>query len=1108
MRLKRYQKWLIRVLLYGLLIILLLLAFLYFFPLTGSKMDRRVSLRLKRETGRDFVVHGARLFLARGTLWIDDIEIFSKASDEPPLHLTDVTVRLDPVALLRKDPAAIREISFSCLEPLQLAFDGAGFKPLGSSRILVEAISPGDTSLSNKGPLPLLRINLKEIVLKRIPQKVNTSPTVVTRLTNTAVTLISGVPGVYRVSLDGTLESEIRGRIRAQVIVPELHHKYSFHAALSHALISDATLPMAGSTLELRGVNLEGVCSVEHEGIFTSGSLTASLVSLNLQDHPKPFSETGLGMYFQGHLNPQADNFTLDKCRIDLEDSRIWISGLAGLNGDMPFALNLHQNPVSRRALDRLKNRLLPPGVHLEIQPDSLVFDLNMEGALKSSEPPDFHGILDFKEVVLRHEDFPLPVTGLEGRLEVDNTRIMFPKISGRMGDGFISINGRVRSDQRLDEPETVRIGWDTRFSAADLLLVARRLLPLRDVSLSGRVESSGEADLVFPSTEGFTRPSLGRLAGSIRVHETVLCHPALPGPISALEGSLELTGNEITFSGIRGRLESADFATSGSLSGTGLFWIQPELDGTASLGGGLPALCRLAAPTLPTTVTAYIPDGLFGLNMRYHIPLYDLSAIRLEGEVSLDGGFLQPPETLLLSPVEDLNVRVSFDPEHVLIHNVSCSLAGMDFRAAGELDDEKLRLKITGRPDIEMTRRVIPMLRDEVRGTGTLELSMECVLASSQLRAAILSGTIPPDLSPAITGMLRFRGASFAYKEMPSDLYDIQGIVTFDQKGLRWNDLNLRCASSPDCISKGSVDFSAFPVVRIMFFVASPDFTVDDWRGQWGRDSPSTAAPRPEERDPNIYTLDIDARIVADKIRFEGLHGRNAEIGITYRYYPFNHNRLTYEVVNCALYDGKADASGTFTFPEDESFIYTVTGSFENVDIQPLLTALRGRQENFSGTAEGRADLMGISGFPETITGSAEVNIRDSRILRNMILQRLGRSVNSRILDDITFPRITSSISFSDGAAHLENTHLISPVISLEASGKVDFSENLDILCYMAFSQGRLSSLPVVRQLAWVLKYMGRLFVKYRITGSLKDPVITTVPFHADEIARFFTRE
>ncbi len=1106
MKLKRYQKWLLRVPLYAALMVLLLFVFFYFFPVSGVWLNRRLEEALARELGRPVIIREASLFLARGRLVLPEVIVPPPNESGKPLSISGVVLSFSPASLISALPKRVRELCFTCATELpfilrenRLTIDEKyrHIVPLLRQILAAGRRQPKFHISRVRIDLAALNVNFHSVGEAEGEQRR------LLRITPLRIVLTSDWEGLRRIAAEGNLRSELDGGFNAIMSLRRDGSPAHIKIRLSHLLLSEKTIPKSGFRIEAADLSLDEELECYPSSIRYRHTLSTGHFSLSIPGVAKSFYEDQIHLTAGGNLEIPARKLNIGRAKLLLADSRLTLAGSIVLKDNYAFSAFMEHRAIPRRVAKSLKRLILPPEVIVELQPNSLNLSMIATGKLTNLKGTQFRGVLQFSNVAVRHQGYPLPLTDLAGQIVFNNRTLAFSHISGKFGGGDVFLDGSLLGDNDVWHPEKLLLSWRAGLNATDVLTMIKQQYDLGNCFISGLLNTKGIVEMHLAKKGEITSATLVRLTGSVELNDTLLKHPALPGEIHNLCARFTIRRNSIKFSKLKGSLPGAAFSADGAVEGKTHFWKSPIITARIATEGDIKNLLEFAPEVFRRRLLSGKLKGNAAMQIKLHGPLLAPHKLSCTGGVTFQDISFYVNQPFIRGRIKGLGGRIHFDPGHILFEKFEGKFAGMNFGAKGKLDTDSLRISLGCDLDIEKMRKALPLYSRDFRGSGTLEVSSEILLAAPNLISEIKNLRFPENLRYSFTGAIRASGASLSYKDMPADITHINGIMTFSDRGIKTRDLKLWCGRTQDCTGECLVKFHSTPPL-IKFKLYAPEPFLGEWTGQWGGRNPNAFRNTMQDLTSSSPTIEVDGTVFADKMHFGRLEGKQIYSHFIYNYYAYAPNKFSLEELSANAYGGKIEGSANFIFPTG-TFYYGVTGQTQDVEVQPLLTALRGKKENLTGIATSTVTIAGEAKKPDTINGSADFFIKHSHFISNVILMGLGDALHSTLFDDITFTKIKGKITIADGTVHLRDIEFASTIGNMSATGSVDFHEKLDIICFLIFRKRYLLNLPVIKQLTNLLELMGKAALKFHITGHLEDPTVTPVPLSADEIINIF---
>lgn len=1075
--------------------------FFYLFPVYGKRLNNYFSSLLSASMDAKVEVQGTRLYLSRGLLTINKISIAPPDEDHQEIILRNIRLTFPPEKIRSLDIGSINELRLNCPMHIPLIWSNGRLDIDKRFDHLIMLLSK---LTARKGggqarALPRIGISLDAIPLYTASKRGRISGRPILTLRPIQLWFYEEAGMNTRMTMKGTIRTEVTGEMEGFMVLAPDKKPRQFVALFSHILMGSHTFPMKGVQMDVKNLRIESDTTISNRYLLFDSILNSDAVSLQLPGVAGAFREPSLRIEAHGIMDFILGRLKLDPASLVIGDSRLTVRSETALNQDLPFNLVLEQKPISRLILERMKGLFLPPRMDMAIQRESLSLVLNAEGSLKNLADIQIEGRVPFKNIALRHQDFPLPLTDLSGVFQFNNASASFTDVTGKFGDGHLHVSGKIAGVPDIRQPESAELSWRADLSVDDLdLMLGHAGLP-EELDVSGWIATTGTLEMALP--KGGAPAVLKSFHALADIRDGVFIHPILPEPLSLSSGRMDIRPQLMELRDVRGRLADSSFKVDGFLTGEPRFWVQPEAKLAIDADGGLQTMIPFLPDRLRLTVLESDPKGRIRGNIKLKGPILKPYDMIPSGNVALEDFSFNPGLSPLPWRVEEGAAAFQFAPGNINLEAFKAKYADMPFQLKGKMEGGKTDLRLEGLFDLGKLLEVFPALQEDFSASGTIELEADAAFASANLRKAFYQMMQPDETRYGFKGEIHARNAGFAYMDMPAALRNINGTIAFTKQGLAFENVKLDCGRSVNGIGSGRVQFHATPPV-VDFKVRLPKFDLEEWTEGWVSSKPNRRIITMQDVNFTSPTIEVRGDIISDELVYQRLEGEKFHGTFVYNYFPNAPNKFVFDKAVINAYGGYLSATGSLLFPSGP-FTYGIRGEAKNLEIQPVITALRGEEEKFNGILNGTATLAGVARYPETIRGEADFDVGESRIIGNMIMQGLGKALNSTVFNDITFTRILGGMEIRDGGVHFRDVHFTNPIINLNVSGMVDFKEQADITCYLIFSRNTFMSYPIFRQIRDILETLGRYIFKYHITGTLKKPHIQVVPLSGDELLK-----
>ncbi|MDD5628985.1 MAG: AsmA-like C-terminal region-containing protein [Elusimicrobia bacterium] len=229
--------------------------------------------------------------------------------------------------------------------------------------------------------------------------------------------------------------------------------------------------------------------------------------------------------------------------------------------------------------------------------------------------------------------------------------------------------------------------------------------------------------------------------------------------------------------------------------------------------------------------------------------------------------------------------------------------------------------------------------------------------------------------------------------------------------------------------------------------------------------------------------------RFEAEHLSAWGLRAEHLAFGLEQ-----GQRRLRLSAVSASAYVGTFSGAADLDFSGAQA-VHDTTFSVRDLDLACLqdLPALRSKRLSGRLSADGR--VRGPLGDLWDLSGEAELNLRNGRLLQFPLLGPLGDILFGKEHNNTVFSEAEGALRFARGVVSSDAVDLRSDQMALSLSGKADPRGPLDITVNTRINRRiLLPSLDIKKYAARVVGNLGILVV-VRITGTAEHPEYLVVP-------------
>ena len=357
------------------------------------------------------------------------------------------------------------------------------------------------------------------------------------------------------------------------------------------------------------------------------------------------------------------------------------------------------------------------------------------------------------------------------------------------------------------------------------------------------------------------------------------------------------------------------------------------------------------------------------------------------------------------------------------------------------------------------------------------------------------------------VNGHLKPRNAFFCHIAMPTDVTGINGDLTISRDGLRidgWADAKW---GESQAKTTGSALYVPGKGANLTFTVKTQDGYMDEWFQHWGdRDTSTETEPAitpgiydPSRREEYPRKLKVDGTILADHVKFHKLDATDADMHFSYHRFRRGYGILDFDRVKTGFYGGQLDVSSLVQFHPDER-PWDAKVAMSGVVLERFLMARTGKPATISGLMALTCNVGGVGNDRSRMNGSGNLDLTNSRFLKDPIFSSLGAILQSRQLEDIGFTTMKGAYDIRAGVIEIPNLKFEGTLLQLDAHGKVYLDGGLDMYVIQRFLGG-VQSIPILGIIPEIIENVGARLLKIHIGGTTGKPEVQIIPLSADEL-------
>jgi uncharacterized protein YhdP len=925
-------------------------------------------------------------------------------------------------------------------------------------------------------------------------------------------------------SISGTIEDIPRemglskGRVKADVEVKDIS-VFHFWSYLKHLLPMDK---IAG-TLNLKG---------RYQGDL-SGSFEASArIQFRevIYDHPKVFAYLFTPKWINLDLQAKYDRNTFEVPRFSVELPEIKVKGKGKIYGIGTAGMGLDAE-ASSSPFDIADGRRFIPFQIITPSVSSPLF--RAEG----SGPAQILSVkLSGKIPEIDHCDQLQNAHTLSVEMKVNGARLKLPwnlpsleELKGRLlfKEGHLhlkEVEGKVFNSSidrahgifyELLQVPTLEIHGQGRFHVADLSSLLKTDVFADDTEMTNAIgpitSLSGKAQYQLSVKGKLKSPLRFQHQGAYHLSKVHLTHSQIPFPVSIGEGRVDLTNENLQWSGAKVEFGNSTLLMSGFWKGGGASEVTAK--GKVDLKNLLALSQSSLFPkeTRQKTEEIKILSGTGQLSFKgkratSHQPLsYELEFVPKEASLLLRGTshpLLFRDGSLSLS-----SLGATFSKLKVQSLNSSLTLDGT-------LRQGDLNLSTSGSLDLKNIYALLqfPLFPESIR---TQVDEIQDLAGAAEIRLN-LSGRMEEGIHAIKEGEIRLKGISLRHRKIPVPLSQIDGKILFFPHQVRFEGLKGKMGASSLTLSSLSnrpafslYKAGAAPVRQLSFSLSSSYLDLD------------SLLPEKEEKAPTSFkalgkwlsgwaSIEGKVNIEQGKVRNLLCHDLRLEVKTV-------DGKLLVHSFQLRANDGNLWGEGWIQ-PADKTIRFEIKPHLSHMEVAPLLRTLLQKEEEDKIMVNGRVyiDQVQLRGegenfqkVKESLQGDLRLELENGVIERANILAKIFSILNvsqifkGRLPDlrtkGLPYQRISANIQIKEGIAFTEDFLVDSDSMRITIVGKIDLGKNLidaKIGVHPLVTVDTvLSNIPIA---GYILTGKEKAFLSYvyEVKGDLDDPKVEAVPF------------
>ncbi len=926
-------------------------------------------------------------------------------------------------------------------------------------------------------------------------------------------------------SISGTLEGISKemdlskGKVKAEVNVKgvEVFHFWPYFKSF---------LPMnkVAAVFNLKG---------RYEGDLSGPFIASARIQLRevTYDHPKVFAYVFTPPWIALDLQARYERgtFEVPKCSIELPEikirakGKIYGIGTKEMGMEAEASSNVFDLADGRRFIPF---RIITPSVseplfRAEGSGPVQILSVKLSGKMPEIDHCDelTNAHVLTVEMKINNARLKLPwnlpaLEGLKGHLLFKQGHLHLSDVTGRV---FHSTIDRASGTfYELLQVPTLEVQGQGQFQLADLFPLLKTDIFADDTDTThalGPIRSlSGKAPYQLSVKGRLKSPLHFKHQGSYHLSKVHLTHSKISFPVFIGEGKVDLSNDELRWSGARVEFGNSDLLTSGSLKRGGASEI------TAKGKIDLKNLLALLHSPLFLEKTAWKTEDIQALSGTGQFSFYGRKTT-LSQPLSYELDLIPKDASLLfkgtISPIHFRDGSLSISSLGTTFSKLKIQSLNSSLTLDGTVQQGELNLSTSGSIDLKHIYSLLPLplFPDSVRSqldemkdpAGVVELRLNW------------SGKAEKGIDAIKDGEILLKGVSFRHEKIPIPLSQIEGKIFLSPEQMRWDKVKGRLGDSlitlsiaSSRISEPSRETGSGMMKRLFLHITSPELNLTPLFPEREDQAPASF----EKIGQWLTQWAIEGKVDVEKGRYQHFDFKDLKFEM----------RMAGRRLILRPFELKANGGNlwgeAWIEPSERGIRFEMKPRLSHMETAPFLRALLKKEEQEKVFVTGRLyiDQVKLGGEGEnfqkikgSLQGGLRVELENGVIEKANILSKIFSILNvsqlfkGRLPDlkarGLPYQRISATFQFKDGIASTEDFLVDSDAMRITAIGKIDFGKHWIDSKVGVHPLGTvdtiLSNIPIA---GYILTGKDKAFLSYvyEVKGDLDDPKIEAIPFKA----------
>jgi uncharacterized protein YhdP len=617
----------------------------------------------------------------------------------------------------------------------------------------------------------------------------------------------------------------------------------------------------------------------------------------------------------------------------------------------------------------------------------------------------------------------------------------------------------------------------------------------------------SGRAEYRLTARGDLKPPLRFQHQGSYYLSKIRFTHRQIPFPVSIGEGKIDLSNENLQWSGAKVEFGDSSLLMNGS-------WRHGEVSGPLEIMlRGKVDLKNLFTLSQSPLFTEEIRLKAKGVENLSGLGSFSFKGRRLTGHrpFSYEGELVPKEANLLLKGVSSpLTIRdgtLSFSNLGVSFTRMKVQSGNSFLTLDGSVKEGNVRLSTNGSIDLSYLPSLLqsPFFPDQVRSSidGIQELTGEAGVRMRWL------GRAENWIASLKEGEIRLKRVFLRYRSISLPLSHIEGSLLLSPEQFRFEGLKGRLGDSLFTVSGGIPRSQSLKSGgrQLTFQISSPDLDLDLLFPKKKEDTTASF----ERIGDWLARWNVEGKVEADRARYRGLLCQELKVEM-----KTVDGKLLFHPFQFKGAGGDLWGEGWIE-PAERGIRFEIKPRLSNMEAKAFLRALlqKGREEKVVVTGRVHIDKVELRGggedfqkMKETLNGGLRLEMENGVIERFNILSKIFSILNvSQLfkgrLPDLTtqglpYHQIIVNIHVKDGIASTEDLVIDSDAMKITLFGKFDVGKNLiDAkigIHPLVTLDTVLSNVPIA---GYIITGKEKAFLSfiYEVKGDLNNPKIEAIP-------------